>query len=370
MRTGVRDVRRVTLLGPWPPPTGGVATHLVRLEQLLRDHDVGVSVLGHGGFPETTTIRRLRLGSARAFFWELVTTVPRGAILHGHSTLIAYPLPRLLQAFRYARTVRRLAWIETLHDETLIKRFPMWPAELRQDVAATLGAADHVIAVSSSLQAFAQDLGLRPSRVSQIGPLLPTREGTVRLPEELLGFVEGHRPLIVATGAETPVYDFVTIIDAFVQLRAFHPNAGLVLLSSTFSADPEYQREVTSRTTRWPDDVRIVRDARADEVQGVLATASVAVRGARVDSFGLSRAEALLAHVPLVGTVVPSSSVDWSAFLLPYEHGQTGQLAAAVEAALRGDGDEPARRGAAYFEDLAGRDAARLLNLFREVGRW
>src|SRR3954454_9987814 len=117
---------RVVLFGPTPPPTGGVAVHLIRLEDALARQGIAarvVPVTDSGmpqlGVPDNALGRRVGY-SALGF-------VARDGVLHDHSPLIAYPtsygLGRLL---RWARAFR-VRRIVTLHDGTVPERMAGLP---------------------------------------------------------------------------------------------------------------------------------------------------------------------------------------------------------------------------------------------------
>jgi glycosyltransferase involved in cell wall biosynthesis len=320
----------ITLLGPWPPPTGGVATHMTRLRACLVARDMTVQVLGHGRFAPTPGLHRLDLHRrAPSVYRRLTRHVAPGGLLHGHSTLTADPTVWRLAAFLAVVTRRRSVWIETLHDQTLIKRFPSMPKPVRIALGASLRRAAHVIAVNDDLADFAADRGVNRGSISVIGPLLPQESGPGDVPAGLADFIGARTPLLLAVGASTPDYDFLTAVHGFRVLLETMPNAGLVLAGSGFARDGRYSATIDETVRPVASSVRRVEDLPAAELGALMREASVVVRGFAHDSFGLTRVEASVAGTPVVATPVGEQR-----FIEPYAHGDADSFVAAVRRAL------------------------------------
>ena len=186
----------LVLLGALPPPTGGVATHVALLSANLRAHGCDVAIVRPGQGVPGRVAAVTRVGRGWALLPELMLSLQRGALLHGHSILTSHPNIRLLAAFTKLVASRNTTWVETLHDGTLPARYGEWPGDVRRRYVALLSRCAHVIAVSEDLAVFAVDIGLPPAKVSVIGPLLPEMTSSVAdLPGSVQRFVAGHAPV-------------------------------------------------------------------------------------------------------------------------------------------------------------------------------
>lgn len=361
--------RPVTLIGAWPPPTGGVATHMVRLFWLLHHEGWDVSVLGHGDFDTRPPIRHLDL-SLGGLAQQLIA-VPGGSLVHGHSTLVAYPLRRRLLVLRACRRLKRWRWVETLHDETLAERFAAWPGRVRAAVAGTLADADLIVAATSTIERFVlADLQIAPSKVRQIGTFLPYVGPPASPVAAWREFATSHDPLILAVGAESPLYDFETILKAWPEVKRTWPRAGLEMLVSSFTEDTAYRDHLRVLREDAGPDVRVDRDLPGEDVMGLMEMARVVVRGMRLGAHGLTTAEALIAGTAVVGTLVSDSGAPHNRYVANYAFGDPDALTRAIGRALAGELASQVAEGGAYFRDLAERNAARLLDAYRTIPGW
>jgi glycosyltransferase involved in cell wall biosynthesis len=320
--------KRVLLIGPWPPPTGGVATHVSRLADLLEQADWRVKVLGHGAFVPSRRVSRIRL--ERGLGLQVIAALPIRQVIHGHSVLSSYPVEHRMDQFIRAVRTTHAKWVESLHDETLVDRLPLFSDRLARRFRWFLSQAEVVVASSPRLGALAIDLGIDASRIMMIRPLLPTVTEEVQpLPDRLRRFVEAHEPLIVAVGAKIPTYDLEAVAKVFAGIRVESTKAGLVILSSGFASDARTAAAVGSAIEAVRADVLDLVDLPPAHVRQLFRAASVVVRGVIQESFGLTRVEAMLEGTPVVAT--PTGAHD---FVEPYEFGREDSLRLAIERAL------------------------------------
>ena len=104
---------RVDLVGPVPPPTGGIATHVTGSFAALlseRGDDVRIHAPGDGIIGATSA--RLGRGTGWALVAQLGLSLDRGATVHGHSVLSAHPGFRVLEAFASLTSSKAARWID------------------------------------------------------------------------------------------------------------------------------------------------------------------------------------------------------------------------------------------------------------------
>ena len=297
---------------------------------------------------------------------RIVSMAGAGGIVHGHSVLTAYPAPRVLGSF--ARTIKAAGcrWVETIHDQTLIERYPMMDGHTRSVYPEILSRADRIVAIGEPLAEFLVSLGIPRSLIVAGSPLLPVLTAGHKPPTDGLDrfsrFAAERRPLLATVGAAYQLYDYGTILRAFESLRREEPRAGLVILNGTFSPDPDYLAGLHVILERLHDSVLWVDDMPNDEVLKVLHAADVFIRGAAKDSFGISRAEALMAGTPTVAT--PTGRTE---FMTLYEHGDAAGLLSAARLALRGDADSMTQQGSAYFTNHANASFGQVLEAYASV---
>lgn len=351
------------MVGPVPPPSGGIATHVALLSAGLEraGYTVHIHALGSGALGSVA--HRLGKGSGWVLASQLLASLPRRSIVHTHSVFTTYPGFRLLEIFVRAIESKRATWIETIHDSHLPERFAAWTPVDRARYSEALQRAHAVVAVSKPLREFLVDLGLDPARVHQVGPLLPDTSETGPRLASLDDFVARHTPILAGVGAMIALYDFGTIADAFIELRRAGGRAGLILLNSTFAADQSFADELYSRLAPARQDVLALTDVPSAQARAAMALADVVVRGPAQESYGLSRVEAMLAGTPVVATAVGEQE-----FIFEYRHADPVSLQAAIDRALSAD---PAWTEAArsHFQGQARANLEELLTLYGDDGR-
>ena len=81
----VSGLTALVLLGALPPPTGGVATHVALLSANLRAHGCDVAIVRPGQGVPGRVAAVTRVGRGWALLPELMLSLQRGTLLHGHS---------------------------------------------------------------------------------------------------------------------------------------------------------------------------------------------------------------------------------------------------------------------------------------------
>lgn len=356
--------KRVVLFGPWPPPCGGVASHVQDLSGSLERRGVPVRLLCYGEFEPS--FRRRRISVVRSGWWRTIVwlslTLSPGTIFHDHSTMVPYPDGELLRSLRAVLRRKRAPWILTLHDDTLATRFAAWQREKRDDCVTFLQIPHHIICAGGRIEAFLRDLGVGGDRVSTIPPLLPLTEGASALPPlSLQAFLRDHAPVVTTIGALDPNYDLISAVQAFSAIRARHPRAGLLVIDAGFSRDEGTGKALQEALRILPaESYRRCAALPRPEVLGVLAASAVLIRGTRAESFGISRAEAILMGTPVVTTRTGEShGMDL------YEFGNVEELALkALEVlARRPDLSE----GQVFFRRIGERTLDRILAVYNDA---
>src|SRR5438128_2311524 len=220
---------RVLLLGPYPPPWGGVQTHVVALRRFLRERGIAGDVVNlhrhRTAIGEGIRHPRTALEAAR-----LLARL-EASIVHLH--IGGTVTPRLLALVLYCTLLPRRRTVLTFHSggyPTSSAGRTAGPLTLRSLVFRRL---DRVIAVNPAIVRLFQRFGLAPERVRLISPFaMPDTAPAAALPAPLSDFAAVHRPLLLTVGLLEPEYDLPLQIEALGRVRERFPKAGLVILGS------------------------------------------------------------------------------------------------------------------------------------------
>jgi glycogen synthase len=353
--------RTIILFGPWPPPYGGVASHVQDLAWHLKKRELPTRLLCYGEFRETRTLRKITV--VRPGWWKtrlkLALALSSRVILHDHSGMIPNPDAGLLQSLHSIIRRRQARWILTLHDETLLTRFPAWPREARELCSKFLRAPDHVICVGTRLQAFLGEFGIPDSKLSNIPPVLPPIETpAICLPTDLQAFLADHKPVLTTIGAFHPNYDLASVARAFPMIRADHPSAGLIVIDPGFARDEGIRAGVIQALEEGAAGCyRITSQIPREHVSRILKASAAFIRGARQESFGLSRVEAILLGIPVVTTQAGETR-----YMRLYEYGNPEHLAREVLTVLGNPQDLSAAQQ--YYRGIGGQALDRILAIY------
>jgi glycosyltransferase involved in cell wall biosynthesis len=221
---------RVLLLGPYPPPHGGVQTNLVAIRAFLLKHGVPCAVIN---------ITRHRKPDAEEVYYPknaiqllgLFARLPYD-VLHLH---IGGMLTNRLLALSLACTLRPgTKSVMTFHSggfSSTPEGQALGPASFAGFV---LRRFDGVIGVNEEIVSFLHKLGVRPQRVRCFSPyaFVPKDASADLLPRHLGSFLETHDPVLLSVGLLEPEYDLPLQIETLPLVREKFPDAGLLLIGS------------------------------------------------------------------------------------------------------------------------------------------
>jgi glycosyltransferase involved in cell wall biosynthesis len=221
---------KVLLLGPYPPPHGGVQTNLVAIRSFLRKRGVPCAVIN---------ITRHRKPDADDVYYpkgpfQLLQLLARLHYDFIHLHLGGMLTNRLL-ALSLACTLRPGAKsVMTFHSGG----FPSTPEGQALGPASFAGFVlrrfDGLIAVNEEIMGFFHKMGVSPQRAQIISPyaFLPKDSSPHPFPVPLATFFASHDPVLISVGLLEPEYDLPLQIEALPHIRQKFPDAGLLLVGS------------------------------------------------------------------------------------------------------------------------------------------
>ena len=285
---------RVLLLGPFPPPHGGVQTNLVAIRNFLRKRGIACGVINITRTRRPDADEVYYPNNALALLKRLIGL--RYDVVHLHiggnltSRLLALGLICCWMPGKRA--------VLTLHSGG----YPSSPAGRATGFWSWLGFAlrrfDRLIAVNSEIALFFEKCGAEKSRIRMIPPhAFQTPAG--ELPGELREFFESHQPTLLTVGLLEPEYDLPLQIEALGQVRERFPNAGLVIIGSG-----SLEAELRARIAAIPDAAHVLLcgDVAHAATLRAIEQCDVFLRTTLYDGDAVSVREALHFGVPVIAT--------------------------------------------------------------------
>jgi glycosyltransferase involved in cell wall biosynthesis len=282
--------RGVLLVGPVPPPPGGVATHVRELARALEAREVPVAIVDpRHDAPD---------GDGRPrFVARLARAAVRGDLVHVHTNghnRMSWVVAALGSG---GHTLGRPC-VLTLHSGLAPPFIRAHPRVVR----AVCARYTAVVAVNAEIAAALASSGVPPARIA-IAPAFSTASLAFRLSPPGLGAIRKRHPFLLASTVVhgAPEYGEDVLLDGFVRVRQRFDAAALIVYgpgtrSETFVA------EVERRGLRGA--VYCLGELERERALAVVAQSDLFVRPSRADGDAISVREALALGRPVVASNV------------------------------------------------------------------
>lgn len=219
---------RVLLLGPYPPPHGGVQTNLVAIREFLLKNGVPCSVIN---------ITRHRKPDADDVYYPEGPAQVIQLLARLNYDLLHLHIGGMLTNRLLALSLVCARWpgkksVMTFHSGG----FPSTPEGQALGPSSFAGfvlrSFDGIIGVNDEIISFLQKLRVRSGRARLISPYAFLGGDGAALPPGLENFFASHDPVLTSVGLLEPEYDLPSQIDAITPIRKKFPNAGLLMIGS------------------------------------------------------------------------------------------------------------------------------------------
>ncbi len=286
---------RVLLLGPYPPPHGGVQTNLVAIRDRLRRRGHGCAVINLHRFRSSRDQEVYHPESALATLRLLAGL--RYDIAHLH---LGGDLTRRLLALSFACTARPGARaVVTFHSGGYATSAAGRRARPRTLRGFVFRRFDRVIAVNAEIAALFRRFGVDERRIRLIAPHPAPERPQAELPSPLRDFFCAHRPVLITVGLLEPEYDLPLQMDVLGEVRRRFPRAGLAILGAG-SLEGELRRRIASLD--WAEHVLLAGDVPHASALRAIAEAGVFLRTTLYDGDSVALREALHLGTPAVAS--------------------------------------------------------------------
>jgi glycosyltransferase involved in cell wall biosynthesis len=298
----------VLLVGPYPPPFGGISVHIKRLVDVLHGAGLRVGVLNHYSSRDSEFV----LGALRKNPFNYAVSIrrtPARVVHYHHSRWIHFFVVALFRT-------KQSRYVVTLHAGDVDQHFPQIAsrgAVMRGLTTWALRRYDTVVVVNPAVASFLQERRLHP-HVELIPAYIPSEGGEGALPYEPddVAFLESGT-LISATAFSVQflpdgreLYGLDTLVSAFLSVSAASPELRLAIFMARPPSGARPERHLAALEARLAEHglERRVRIFYGMEFAPSLARSALFVRPTRADGDAVSIREALGAGVPVVASDV------------------------------------------------------------------
>jgi len=297
---------KIALLGPYPPPYGGISIHVQRLKENLEKRGVPCTVYDYSGTYKSENGVVMIKNKATWLLSQLFHNTDSTIHCCGYS-------PMALIALSLLATIKKRRII-IAPGGFLFSDRPGIGHRLAFLLAKHSGI--YFIAESFRSKDIMVSLGIKPENVNgEIIPcFIPPRvraDDVTKLPREIQSFVNSHRPIITANAFRISFYNNEDLygidlcIDSCAKLKQTHPDIGFVFCLPTIG-DYDYFNEMM----RWVKEKNIEGNflfiTEPCQYLAILTRSDVFVRATNTDGDSVSLREALYFKIPsLASDAVP-----------------------------------------------------------------
>jgi glycosyltransferase involved in cell wall biosynthesis len=323
--------RKVILLGPLPPPFGGVSVYLSFLFEYLRGRVAAVwAYYGDEAYAREEGVRFFK--HRRLGLVPLLLREGRGArVLDATHFHLEHPNPLLLPVWLTLKRLLGFEWYKNVLDGSLPARYRDFTPARRRLFRRAVEAVDCFVVVGEELRRWLQEEIKVRQPVHVIPCLLPIPRRHLEAPlsadaEAALASYTRRAKRVCAVGVFIEDYGFAHVAEAVERLRAeTGEDIGLVLLDGTFARDEEY-RALVLGGREW---VTVLENVPNTGVYQILKRSDAFVRAVVREGYGISRVEATWCGLPVVATRVGETRG-----LLLYDFGDVEALTRQLHTAL------------------------------------
>lgn len=288
---------KITLVGAFPPPLGGVSVYIQRLSEALNStHSVRVidfySQPQQGDPPYV-----LRLGSNKAVaLLKACETLrkTRGDIVHFHVSAFSnflYAAPLLLLA---SKTHRKK--ILTIHSGDFPNQVRKFAKAQRSLASSILNSFDHIIVVSKELRECLHT-NLKVDREVRVLPAYlppPTPKPSEHITSLIKESITNNTPIFVASGYGVRLYGYDYIMRSLSGLEF----GEVELYLCTYGSYDESYMEELKRIPHGFKKIHLLKNTPPEDFAYVLKNATAFIRSTQQDGDSIALREAIYFEVP------------------------------------------------------------------------
>jgi len=296
----------LAIIGPVPPPHGGVSVHVERLLPHLDSAGIRWKLYNPAG-PTSEPDRIESVAAGRAGWFVRYLLMGREKTIHLHaSSWLAWA------AIEWWERVRGKRVVLTVH--SAVSRVLRGSSIRRALASRGLRSATAIIAVNADIRDELLECGVSAERVHVIEPFIPPQWGAPGegVSADVVAFCASHSPVLLATGGAVidqglDVYGFDLALDLVERVRSRHPRIGLLwYLLRPLHRDRAHEDMLLQRAAEGSLSEHVHVEPATGPMHNAYGLTDVVVRPTSTDGDPLTIREAHSALIPtLVSDVCP-----------------------------------------------------------------
>ena len=324
----------VNIIGPFPPPIGGISIHVLRLCQCLKKENINFKIFDDSGLQDFAFARRcyhflkrtktnyspvdnikinandfniINLKSfKKLFFHFLFSNHPKARIIHYHTGSWKYRAALVLLNLINSKN-KIILTIHSLRDEYANLS---WKDKIY--LKFSVKHASHFVVTNPVIKEKITSWGALKERIDIIPAYLPPEENKrdfEEIPEDVWNFIQKHQPIISANAFMIRFYNGQDLygtdmcIELCTRLKKDFTNIGFVF-SLPNIGDYEYFKKMHTRIGENMIKDNFLFITKAYQFYPILMKSDIFVRPTNTEGDSLSIRESLQFKVPVVASDV------------------------------------------------------------------
>ncbi len=284
---------KLLLVGPYPPPHGGISVHVRMLQERTLRSGIECKVLNTDPRAAKSD-QYLKIDGVCSFVRILSAHVRDGWAIHVHTN--GHNPKSWLVAFVCGIAARLGAGGHlTLHSGLAPKYLSEGNVFIRALARAACRFYDRIICVNCDIRDAVAELGLPGDQLEIKEAYLPAIALKASLPPDLEAWARARSPLVSTTMFFRPEYGYDLLVSALLKLRQSHPNIGCIVMGG--AENPP--NIATMKDLLW-----LAGDTEHDLCIEIMSRSNVFVRPTYRDGDSVSVREAVGLGVPVVASNV------------------------------------------------------------------
>jgi glycogen synthase len=290
---------KILVVGPVPPPYGGVAVFVERLVAALRGRGLETRLLNPLAWDAEGGLGRVKkaLAFVPMFFND-------ADVVHDNVGPYFWQSAAGRWLYGTALALSGKPVVLNVHQGKFPEIFAALAPPAQQAIRRILRRLRLVVSDNEHIREFLLREGVPADRVTVLPSFVPFGDACDSpLPSEVETFLATHSPVIAVPGyTYSPVYNFDAVLRLTARLRERFPRLGVQLVISRFVLDPAHKEYVLGlrRDLGLEECVTVVSDI--PEVLPLFRRADALLRSTSSDGSSLSVLEALYVGTPVVAT--------------------------------------------------------------------
>jgi glycosyltransferase involved in cell wall biosynthesis len=305
---------KILLIGPYPPPHGGISVHVLGIHRGLAAAGVPCRVL------DTSAVR------SWSFHFALLRYSVQGWTLHLHTNGHNWK-SWLLALWCGIAGQSSGSCILTLHSGLAPGYVTALRGWRRRIARLTCRLYSRVICVSPAVRDAVVLLGQPTDRTDIAPAYLETALTEVSLDHQIAAWTENHRPLLSTALFFRPEYGFDLLVSAIAKLRVRYPSVGCLVMGS---GEQESEARKRVRDFGLENHMLLVGDVMHAQCLALISRSDLFLRTTWFDADSISVREALALGVPVVASRVCARPKG----VILFQPGDVTDLLSKIESAM------------------------------------